>query len=439
MKKQRFSLYVQFLSMAQNSDIFFLLNFPEKVFNNTSLKAKASMWSMGKSKYKTASNINEIIEWAKFKKMNDIKISYEFEPINCKEDIITITDVQSLLTISPTNKNWVSTDEYRCKEHKNEQIRLSYESSSKSLHINSIKIKPTILESVIKITSNKDIKDIYKWVFDLFQHSLKQVLRVKGMSGYISLRNIEEEIKLDNLTDVQYLNYIKDNPLKKNEYSMFNILDRLAPYPKTYSLLGTYFGDLYPMLIGNYNLCKGLKEVLGEGARFAEVKSNSSEQYGIVWIPSNVLRNKKTREKASLYLVKQNESTAAKKDNKDKKPSLGEFELKDKSIHMTRKRSKKLLKEGIIEEINPFHYYLWIEEKYCQIIGVDPDEMVVHYLQEEFVKLMRNEIDSEYNELSEQSDLKQRIWQAHIKIWEKYFRYLELFNFIKEKYFADKS
>ncbi|MEJ6950103.1 hypothetical protein [Natronospora cellulosivora (SeqCode)] len=432
MGKERFILYIQFLTMSQNEKVFTLLEFPDVVFKDIDRKVKAKIWSMGTKKYKNTNDINKIIEWVKKRKLNELKINYEFESIKFDRGSINITDAQSLLTMSPTNNRWSLTNGYTCKNNSDERKRLSYESMSQSLKWSSIKIKPSIYEIRLQINSIKDINYIYKWVYNLLLDKLKILLLEKGISAYISVRNMEEAIRVSKLTDAQYLKYINECP-PENEYTMLNIINRLAPYPKVYPLLGKQFAFLYPMLIGNYKLCKSVKEALGNEVKLSEIKNNCQEKYGLLWIPDNILKDNKKRKAAMSFLVKQNECMKKRK----AEDSIGEFKLKDNSIYFTQKRHRELVETGIIEEYSTYSYILMLDSKYCNMIGINPDDMIINLIDNKIVNQLKEEIKIEFNKLSNELDIKKRIWNSHEKVWFKYFRSIELIQFIKERYFCD--
>jgi hypothetical protein len=286
-------------------------------------------------------------------------------------------------------------------------MRLTYESLEATVRWNSISACPTVLTSEFQIWSRKKPDNLIEDFCEYLQRLLPQDID-RGVVGYAE---------------------IIDQPLMA-----LGILERLAPWPRTYSVLGERFDDLHRILVGPSWLCVNLKRTLG----LEEVCTRSLNEYSTaVLIPESVLKDPQARAAARAYLVTRDETTASKQVRSD--PRLGQFAIAGR-IFFSKRRQRFLSENGFLANPPNYVYQPIIGAEFCRLLEIDVDEMLVVPFQKSVVSTMSSELEKEFSALPEQFSLAERIVLAHERVLKRRFanrsEFDALWDFMRAKFFG---
>lgn len=406
-KNKSFTLIIQAFSHIQDDNVLNLLHAFVPLVGLKELQIKAKIWSRGRSLYKRYKSAEKSMAKLKQQQFNSADIIYNFPPF-CVTPKIEICQIRQELEMSPTNTLWADTTDYEAEGHKAEELRMSYESREINLRFNRIERCPTLAITKIELNSCLKKNDLYKKIHDLFANSFSHQLLLKQIGGCADI-------------------YEHNIP-----FPILNLLSDLGPWPKAYPLLENYFDDLHPILIGKLNLCNKTAEILGSSVNLKTVISNNqSSKTGVLYIPEKIISQKKVRELVKQCLLPKDESTAHCKAD----PDLGEFELLPAKITIfTAKRLKELREQKMFPVSKNLYAVPVILSKYCTMIDLDPDHMVVYFVDRYIADQLKQNIDSFFTEMTEELMISKRIYLAHQKAWEQ-IGCVTLMSFIKEKYF----
>jgi hypothetical protein len=324
-----------------------------------------------------------------------------------KDADIVIHKITNYMLVSPTNLLWAPTSGYEPSSYNDKATRRTYESKERSLKWNEISIYPTLLESVIELQGSTVKDKMHQKMLNLLSRSIPDALLANTITGCAELDEHSELI------------------------GFINILNQLAPWPKTYPLLGERFDDLHPILIGSLPLCTNLASAFGDAVKLETLSSTEGEQVlGAVWLPEAILQEPNSRTIAQQWLVPKDQSTAP----RQRDSTLGEFK-----VGFTARRWRELSERGMTPQIPHGRRLLHvIQPQYCLMIGIDPDDMLIRVLQDEIARELEQEIDACFTELPVEMPLVQRVWLAHKRAWAKWsFDCQEILSFIKNKFFND--
>jgi len=403
---------IQILSTYQDSRVIDLLSFPSFPLlpNEIDIDFEFKMWTRGKNQCRKEKDRSQIIQFLTQESFNSIELNYQFLPYRVKNTTITIHKITQYLNISPTNELWSDVTSYKFKNNYDESIRQTHESKEISLRHNQINNYPTILETKIEFSSN------YRVLSALYS-KLNKLLSLSFASNFLDLL----DISIIGCSELYDNNFV--GPTN-------NILDQLAPWPKACSHLGEFFDAIHPIMIGKLNLCININSALDRKGNLKVISSNLASLY----IPDTIIQSEKIK-KVQPFLVKKNELNSP----TDLDPKKGEFKILPSEINIyTARRMKELCENNLfpnLQYLKPVHVIL---PHYCQMIGINPDDMVVCFLDNYTKDKLTKKIDMFLMQYKKNVSLHQKVFEVHKKAWEEICKY-EVIEFVKGKYFSELS
>ncbi len=215
-----------------------------------------------------------------------------------------------------------------------------------------------------------------------------------------------------------------------------DIWGRLARHPRAIPMLGSRFDKLHNVLFGDAALCSDLREMLGDAVRLSPVTTQGrGHVVSVVAIPEEILTDPAAAERARACLVPLDAST-----EEDPANLEGTFRLPTRTFE-THRRFVEFQDERFptLSELRAREYWV-IAPKYCQMMGIDPDDMIVHCAPEGGVRyngvpwLTQAEVDAAFDALPEGMPLEERIWASHFPAWKRQFPDPPAISFIHDRY-----
>ena len=88
-------------------------------------------------------------------------------------------------------------------------------------------------------------------------------------------------------------------------------------------------------------------------------------------------------------------------------------------------------------ERSPKRVFHVIQPQYCEMLGIDPDDMIAVSLGDVWAKKFVAEIESSFNQLPDTMSLAERILEAHLKAYGGGMD--QIMKFVKEKFFERRD
>ena len=398
---------VQLLSLEKATGVLDLLGFPAQLLLPNRSRIRARWWSRGELHKKRFNRVDELIKLLRPRQLNEIEVAYEPVPYDLADASVRVTSAISALKVSPTNKLWAPASGFTLENPKAESVRATYESQELFVKWNGLESRPSLLETVFEIESRSPFDELSSALYLALSKSIPSTIVCMGVSGC--------------------------GDLLKDGVFIEDILGALAPWPKAHPLLGSLFDDVHPILIGDPSLCQELATTLGSAVNNTVVHCNDNQHaVGLLRIPAEVLESPDIKSKTERFLVPRDVSTSP-----DTGGSREEFRLAGR-IFRTQRRNRELAENGLLPTLPAgFTYFLLVDRKYCDMLGLDPESMLVELWQEPLVEKVRREVDEAFSKLSNEPSLPERVWLAHERVYRKWlYRDEETLNFLRNQLLA---
>ncbi|MFH2045790.1 MAG: hypothetical protein ABIK92_11660 [Pseudomonadota bacterium] len=407
MSLKKYYLMLQLGSFEKSAKVLNLFEFPIIKILPEKYDIVSYVWSQGNKRKKSHKDFNKFqsfISKLKDETFNTITINATFDRHLINNYNIEIHSMSFDLLVSPLNILWGNVYGYRVNKLKLEKIRASFESKERSLRWNEVSKYPSLFVTVIEMNSDLNI------------NKLKE--ESANLISLILDKNIEE-------LDFGCIDLLDSPP-------MLDMLQNLAPYPKTYQYLDEQFDEMHDFLIGKNDLCRALFDRLTKSKNISI--DRLTDKCSIL---SLYERDENLISEINEYFVKKDQSTAAYK----MKPENGEYRIESR-LFFTRRRYKELVKNKMLPTINAeeFSYFQILSDKFLTKINVYPDDVLVTPSQKVIFEGFYSEVDYNYEKLTDVKNERQRIWIAHEKTYTnpKYSIAKEkIIKKIKELYFND--
>lgn len=399
---------LQLLATAQDALVLDLLHCLDPLISWRHAKPRARSWARGWVKAnRVGVGAPALVRALSQQPANEIEIAFGLSaPYQLAEGRLTVRSLQCALKISPTNSLWAPVSGFTLPDREGEARRASYESRELALKWNGISACPTLFEAVFEIeTEGED--SLLRAFWEAMPGAVTESLVWLGVLGCVDL----------------------------HDPSVFrgDVLDALAPWPRSYPLLGTRFDDLHPILLGPASTCDGLAMALAGRVALKRVTSpQGQDALGLMWLPMSVVRDSKSRADAQAWLVPRDDSTKP----VDLQESRGEFRVGAHVLY-TQRRQRELQEQGRLPTLPPgFRYFPLVAAKYCAQLGIDPEQMPVELWQEPLIQKAQLEIDRAFEVLSSEIPLIERVWRAHEVTYRKWlYGPDERLTFLRERLF----
>jgi hypothetical protein len=345
---------------------------------------KCIYWQKGKSRKFTVKNMKQLIRKLSQLQYNEIEIKSSqvvFLP-NTNQSILFNFD--GYLNISPTNEMWDSVWDDYFENHAHEQRRMSYQSKEGSARYHNIQKYPFFYEFSIPCIKLDDPDEIFVKLIPIIVETIKRSPISTPYFGGLEFRR-------SRIT----------NPF-------INSLDFLAPWPGTYPLIGEYADKLRPLTIASESLCRKIAQTLSLPKKsIVPLVPCKTTAMAIIHIPYDIINDDGLKDVISPILVPKDDSTVFRRGGNDE----GEFTL-DGSLICTLRRFKELTEKKIMPILRGHCEYtlcLGIPEKYCIMLGIDLEDMIVLQVQRERKKINEERFDQLFEQTPKSWSDKERV------------------------------
>lgn len=403
-------LHVQICSTEQDASVLDLLHFPSSPLLPSDAEMSAASWASGKVTRNNSRSTQELVRVLSSRHMNEVKVDYSFAPHQVPHGPITLERVNCILEISPTNTLWQSAKGFEAPDPSTESIRRTFENREIGMKWHGISAYPTLLETQVLLRCDLMRDELIEAMFPLLARSVPTVLATRPLIG---CADVKEDRGLVGVLP--------------------NMLEALAPWPRAFELLGDRIDDLHQVIIAKGSLCRNIVQELGSAARFQEVSPEERQNsVGFILFPREVLKDPTTPVLLQSWLVPKDETTAR---TRELNSAVGEFRF-GSNVFYTAKRNAELVRDGLIAEPKSgWAFYYLIHSKYCKMMGIEEDEMLVDLWQESLIKSEQQKIDDYFAQMPEDIPLDQRVWVAHRDIWKKRALSSQVVSFLRERFF----
>jgi hypothetical protein len=375
----RFELY----GLAQDYSALEILFFVSEPLISTKVW-KCIYWQKGKCHKFTVKNPRQLIHKLSQLHYNEIAIKSSqavFLP-NTNQPILF--DFDGSLDISPTNEMWDSVWDDYFENHIQEQRRMSYQSKEGSARYNNVQ-SPLFYEFSIPYIKSDNPDEIFVKLTPIIVETIKRNPISTPYFGGLELH-------------------------KSGVINPFiNSLDFLAPWPGTYPLIGEYADKLRPLTIASESLCRKIVQTLSLPEKsIVPLVPCTTTTMAIVHIPNDIINDDRQKDVISSILVPKDNSTIAPRYGS----AEGEFTL-DASLRCTLRRFKELTDKKIMPRLRSgyceYTLELGIPEKYCVMLGIDPEDMIILQVQKERKKINEERFDQLFEQTPESWSIKKRV------------------------------
>jgi hypothetical protein len=400
----KYSLYFELLSQEETFlclDLFKILCEPFIVQKD---QWKCYFWSDGKINSVDFKDINALIEYARTIRFNEMnihskKISFNIPCLRTKKEITSFQ-----FHVSPTSQIWSPVYGSHVKNKEDEPLRKTYESKEVALKTMGITQHPSLIEFFINIEENSDPNSI-----------------ICNITSVIVKTLMNANLKISCLGGVNIKRY--------NRYQYYpNSITNLATWSLTYPMIGEKLDCLRPLTIAPISLCTKIKRALSLPDN---AYHQCTDSLSLLRIPVEVIENDLPLSVSEL-LVPRNETTQY-------QPIVsgsGDYALPGGGIIRTRRRFNQLLDKKILPQLEEENtLFLLIPEQYCELMNIDPDNMLVLSMAKETARKLEEMLDQYFNDLTDIDDIKLKIWTAYENMLLKSDVNVTYFNLITELYF----
>lgn len=402
-------LRLQLLSSAQDKLAVDALRLLEPFVSWRYVTLRSRWWAKGWIKGPAFSSIDGLVDGLSKHQVNEVEVAFKVSvPYEIPPARFTVRSIRCSLAISPTNSLWAQVTGFSLPRHEDELQRASYESREQSLKWSGIQNCPTLLDAQFEIDAVNSGDELLRAFWEAIPGTVATSATWKSLCGCADLHD----------------------PMVFRG----NILESLAPWPKTYPLLGGHFDDLHPILLGPISTCEALGEALGEQVRLRRMgPPEDSGILGLLWLPLAVVGDPRTRALARPWLVPRGDSMKP----RDLDSSRGEFRVGGK-VFYSQRRTRELRAQGVLPTLpRGFREFQLIASKYCLLLDIDSEEMPVELWQEPLITRAQQEIDRVFDALSVDIPLIERVWRAHEPTYRKWlYASDEPLHFLKESLYA---
>jgi hypothetical protein len=369
-------------------------------------------WAGGSILRHRPSDLAGYTRWLNQNRFNESLVRFNFKSRPCLDSDLSLTALEFRVRVSPTSSSWESAYGNEGASDDAEHARMFHESLERVLKWNAVKTCPSVLEASFTF-SGKAVKEKF---YPHFVGLLAKGLALKPPPDYLGCGYL--------ITD--------------GELGFF---ERQAPWPKTFPEFESKFDSLHPIMIGPVALCEKLRESITSVGWDVSVWRTEGN-YGLLWIPDNVISNKSVTKACSRFLVERSENTRSRRI--DQSTESGDFRFGPALFH-TFRRYEQLAVQGLLPSSDDRHtYFPLVSPEYCRIIDVDPGSMLVTAAPTNWVQEVQSEINKFVGALSGADSDREKIYAAHEKVYRERYEsipglFVQLWEYMKATYFTWKT
>ena len=392
---------VQFITWDESPALLELLRFPAYPLLPREVLIQLYGPSFRRRRFKLA-ELDDFISLVLHQQANEFQLDFRFERYQIPGSEIVVTALTNILTVSPTSCVWKPAgpepEGRTAWRHWKTTVGMEQNVRWKGL-----KSYPTLLQSVIEIESPLSGSELARRLYEILGASIPPTLVPLNISGAADL---------------------------EKQLGPADFLQALAPWPGAMRFLTDRFDGLHTIMFGPVDRCKELARLLGEEVAVRNIGS----ELDMVYVPDEIVNAESSSAAVKNLLVPKDDSTAFKVEPKE---ALGEYALGTGMI-FTYRRQQELVREGFLSPPSADHecFHL-IRPKYCEMLGWNPDDMVVMNWHKEGIRRVEAEIDIAFEELTHIDSIKRRVFAAHKEVNMKHGWARYVMDFVERQYFDD--
>jgi hypothetical protein len=369
--------HLQLAVWAQDERALELLRVPAPPLRPESGRLTLGAWGNGIGVTRRDFTVDRFIEALARDRTNEAYTAWRFSAHPVHTLPIEIHAIEARLAISPTCSVWSDPRRDEVESRADHLARANFESKQRWVRFHRLRY-PTKLECIF----------VYEGAFDAGAHGAELARWVaSGLSSELDEAEVMGCV-------------VFDRPVTHHW------LDRFSAAPHAIAQLGERMEDLRPIIIGRAAVLEALAGALGAGTHLYRV---AGTRLATLAIDPPTLADPAARERAQPYLV----------DYFVPCPGCpaedGVMRIEgDQELYFTARRYRELDAIGaVVFARPPWVFAPLIDERYCRMLGIDPEDMVVAMMDEEVPERLRAEADRNFTALPLDQPLKERIWQAH--------------------------
>jgi hypothetical protein len=384
---------------SQDADALKLLLFPQGQLRPPKYTTTVESYLQYTAEKKRYKDISEFVRESGDRQFNGIEVDHKFRPYTIPGTDYTVVWFGQDLELSPTNSVWLSVSDWPPLLYPpRDNLYLHCGSREYNLKYLEIKTYPTLMATRLGVETSESSDQFEEWLFQNLHLFLPNDLLRIGVFGSIRVGPVIDE----NVSAFGWF-WGTSSP------------NGLHNWPGAFAEIGDKFHGLYPILIGNYPACRGLRQTLGKALALRPLPaSDGTCQIGMLRIPDLVLTNRDSEHVAKPWLVTKDSTTAWRPLGSDPgMVRMGRFHGWVQSRYEELRKSDRLW--GPQSEAS-LHYYPVISDAYCAMAGIDRDIMIV----KSYYPLLYTETQARIDAIfAERPDLpmRQRVWTAHSVAW----------------------
>jgi hypothetical protein len=375
---------VELLGLGNEKNVLDLLYFPCESILTEPNKWQMQYWVKGKLHTISSANRKKLIEEKLPSCFNELSVKAKGVK-TCYQD--SLFDFNAEFHISPTNEIWDSVWEYDLEPFQAEQQRMTYESQECSLRANQISQCPSLYEFTLHLgcVSEPD-KMLKQFMPDIVRSLVAANISCRYCGG---------------LDLIPYNNKFR-----------LHALHLLAPWPKTYPMIGELLDKPRSLTIALESVCNEIKTRLSlADDAIISIPNSKPQKLSLLHIPQTILEKTELINQIMEFFVPKDINT---KPSQTMGQNQDEYTNSRGFVFITLRRLNELIRQKIMPRVrSDYTIFLHIPLKYCKLLDVDPDDMITSMASKEWVTMFENNLDLFYAQTSPDLDTKQRILNAY--------------------------
>jgi hypothetical protein len=376
-------LHVEFFGLSNEKNVLDLLYFPCEPILTKPNKWQMRYWVRGKLHTISFADRKKLIEEKLPSSFNGLSISAKGVK-TCYQD--SLFDFSAEFHVSPTNEIWDSVWEYDLEPFQAEQQRMTYESQECSLRANQVLQCPSLYEFTLPLGCVSEPDKILRQIIPDIIRSLVNANITCQYCGGLDLILCDNKFRL-------------------------NALHLLAPWTKTYPMIGELLDKPRSLTIAPESVCNEIKNrlLLSDDA-IVSISNSKPQKLSLLHIPQIILEQTELITQIAEFFVPRDITTKSSGIGQDR----GEYKDSRGTVFVTLWRLNELIQKKVMPRIrNDYTIFLAIPSKYCKLLNIDPNDMLASIVSKQWAEMFENKLDLFYAQTPSDMDTKQRILNAY--------------------------
>lgn len=405
---------IQVLSSIDDTGLYELLSFPSSPFVKPNQRVQAVIWANGGSASMTA-GVEDICDSITKSKANFVEMSYKPSSPGELDFGMVVTACNCQLRISPTSPLWASTSQVTSKEREPDRPFYELDGFARFLRWQQVAACPHLWHVEMRFETRLSLPDMRRGFARALRHCFESVRVSQPFHGFVDF-----------------------HPSKSPAF-VFTVFDSMQrEWPGAIPELDSKYDALHPILFGAKDDGGILEQGLGDHGVVDKFTYFDTDINGFVAVlEDEAIQDRAVLSKTAQIFVSRNSATAIKRPAPD--PKLGEYELETRQILYSIKRRRELEEADIIPTSDDNYVHMAvIPEKYCRLLGIEPDDMIGCFKDRTIATSYPDEFEAAWEKQDATLPLKERVVATYDELF-KAFRWRSLkvpFQLVK-KYFLE--